>query len=72
MTSEYEPDRNESDCSSKECEELIGHVRYVRRKVDDIITRLQDSYEILQEILDSINAETGAGWYDHYGHEDEY
>ena len=72
MTSDYEPNEDAADRRGKELEEIIGHVRYLRYKVDDITDRLKDSYELLREILDSVSKEDGATWYDHYGNEDEY
>ena len=72
MTAEYEPDEDEGGSCGKEHEEIIGHVRYVHQKVDDITDRLRDSDEILQEILDSVNHENDASWYDYYANGNEY
>ncbi len=45
---------------------MIGHVRYVHHKVDQITDYLKDMHEILREIHDATVTENGTSWYDLY------
>ena len=70
MTSEYEPNEKETEPGNTGLEEILGHVRYIRSKVDDILARLKDNYHILRDILDS-TSENGVTEYDLYQDGDE-
>ena len=72
MTSENESNKDEVNRHSKDLEEVIGHVRYVHHKVDQITDYLKDVYEILREIHDATATENGISWYDLYGDDGSY
>ena len=70
MTSEYEPNEEGPDRPVIKLEEIIGQVRSIHRKLDDIITRLKDSYHLLRDVLDA-TSENGVTAYDLYQDGDE-
>ena len=70
MTSEYEQDEESANGPVTDLEDIVGQVRSIHRKLDDIITRVKDSYHILRDILDA-TSENGVTAYDLYGN-DEY
>ena len=72
MTSENKSNKDEVNRHSKDLEEIIGHVRYVHHKVDQITDYLKDVYEILREIHDATVTENGTSWYDLYGDDGSY
>ena len=53
-------------------EEILGHVRHVRQKVDRITDYLRDFGEVLREIHDAAMTGNDIGWYDLYGADDVY
>ena len=71
MTSEYEPNEEDPDAIATGLEEILGHVRYIRNRVDDILARLKDNYHVLRDILDA-TSENGVTEYDLYGNDEEY
>jgi len=71
MTSEYEPNEKEPAYCTAGLEEILGHVKLISGKVDDILERLKDSYHLLRDILDA-TSENGVTEYDLYGDNDEY
>ena len=70
MTSEYEPNEKETNACVIGLGEVLGHVRHIRNRVDDILARLKDNYHVLRDILDS-TSENGVTEHDLYNAFDE-
>jgi len=74
MTSQY---RHKDDGESRETyssrlEEIARHVKHIHQKLDDIASRLDDSYHLLRDILEATSGENTVHEHDLYENEDGY
>jgi len=72
MTFEYEKDENCPGSSGARLEEIVRHVKHIHQKLDDIASRLDDSYHLLREILETTNNENTVHDHDLYDNENGY
>jgi len=72
MTSEYEKDENCPGSSGARLEEIARHARQIHKKIDAIASRLDDSYQLLREVLEATTNENTVHEHDLYDNYDGY
>jgi hypothetical protein len=72
MTSQYEheDDTEERETSSPRLEEIARHARQIHKKIDDIASRLDDSYHLLRDLLEATSNENTVHEHDLYDNYD--
>ena len=72
MASKDESEKGNANSWGSSLEQIAAGVKSLRKQVTLVADRLEDSYQLLVEILHEAKQEDAGDWYDLYEPEDEY